>query len=168
MAETGTADLILAVREVQIENALLAKVGVFSFGAPRDDEPPYFVNGIHETGRGNKRLTGRDSLRTITLSMKAVAEEIEGREAIEIASELANENYKLFGPPEKDVNDLDIPAPDGLTARQRLNRKLEPLGWTSKMPIEVGEIGPYVERLDDLERLHYGHRFRFTIERMRA
>lgn len=155
---SGTRALLKAIRQVQLTSPLLAKNGVFFVAAPREDDLPFFLNAIYKAGTGTKRLTGKDSLRLYTIEMKAVAEENK-RSALDIAGDLADENYRLFGPED---------AADGLTARQRLNAKLEPLGWTSTMPIEGTEIGPYKDSIDDKERWHMGHLFRFRIQRLRA
>jgi hypothetical protein len=148
---TGELDLLFAIRQVQLANTELASAGVFTVSAPREDALPYFLNAVYKPSTGRKRLTGRDSSRYLIIEMKAVAAEASGREAVEIANDLADLNYDLF-------------AGDG--AEQRLNTVLEPLGWSADMPLENGAIGPYKDNLDDLERWHVGHKFLFNMKRI--
>lgn len=154
---TGTNALLMAIRMVQLSSTLLAGAGVFLESAPREDGLPYVLTSVYKAGVGTKKIGGRDSLRTLTIQLKAVAKE-DGRSPLDIATELANENYRLFGPED---------AGDGLTSTARLNAQLEPMGWTACMPIEAGDIGPYKDHILDLERWHVGHLFRFRIQRLR-
>lgn len=150
---TGLMELVEAVRQVQADELLLSEAGVFWGRAPREDALPYGLLG-QLAGVPMRRL-GSDRIRRIRLSMKWCGAEASGRSGIEIASQLSSLNYDLWMHPM-----------DGQMPQDRLNAKLEPLGWHALIPLEVSDIPAYADYVGELERWNIGHNFDFRIERM--
>ena len=154
---TGQAELLEAVRAIQNAHPILSAAGLFLATPTRDDPLPAMVTSVHLPGRGVKSIGGSDRSRRITLLMKAVGAEQNGRSGYEIADELARANHELWSE-----------SIGGLSPQVRLNAVLHPLGWSADVPLEKGDVGPYKDTLDDLERWHVGHLWLFAISRLGA
>jgi len=147
--------LTLAVRRLLLEDTLVASEGVYQHVAPREDDLPYTVFAF----RPRKPMKGlKTETREYQLVVKVCAALRGGLEAEGVA-----EPFKSA------IRERLTQPISGVSAQTRLNVHLNPLGWTSLVPLEVGDIEEYFDVVGankDVRRYHFGNLYDLRITKL--
>ena len=114
MANNGLTRLTKAAREMMLESTVLASAGLFYDRAPREDKLPFCVFTWAPMG-AMKKLGPRDAWRLYRLQFKAVTDD---NGAMAQAQPLLDAALRMW-----------TEEVEGASPEQRLNARLNPLGW---------------------------------------
>lgn len=147
--------LTLAVRRVLIDDALIASEGVYQHVAPREDDLPYTVFMF----RPRKPMKGLETeVREYQLVVKVCAALRGGLEAEAVAEPIKSAIYERL-----------TQVVGGVSAQERLNVYLNPLGWTALVPLEVGDVEEFFDTVGankDVRRYHFGNLYSLRVVKL--
>ena len=150
---TAIYALTKAIRAAQLADATLAAVGVHYGVSTSEEALPYVINALNPKGAQNRRFGGGKTF-VFELLTKVCAKDSGGKTAFGNADPLVTANIALF-------------QDDGTeSAMNALNTTLTPLGWRAMLPLDMGPMAPFRDRIGDVERWHFPHRFLLRVEKI--
>ncbi len=149
--------LYTAIRKVLIEDVILAAAGVYFKRPPGVDELPSVVVDVM-SATVTRAMGPIDAWRSYVVVVKAIAIEDGGASALSIADPLCEAARMML-----------VESVGGEDGAARLNRYLAPLGYEVMIPLETGEVLPYVDYVGkdaETERWHVGYHFDLKLQKL--